>query len=418
VINEVRCENDKSVESQLDQTHRDTSANKDRGVRDFWELHCRLHDLQQQEEVWQQEGQRQSKGKELALVKEQDPFNGVAIGEDGKPVEKQIVLSKCYDKKHPGLAGGGFTEEANPMGSICHGILGISALSAAGHPFTGLAVAVLRTMVQMISADKKNAVLKGMLDKLLNSPYGTASELLDNANSMDEGYQKQSTLNSAAIKFIDASHQVDDGFIQAKSHFYAGVCYDLLKQHGAAVNEYNQAHRIGGEQRTKLAKEIASWSNFFKGEDQKTKMVAQLLDVDQFMMHLDTIINPALSSRPDSSSSKLVVYPEASTSRWQPQPYRSNDLPQPLAGISVTINNPTVFIIQSPRVASAETSQCPRPQLLPAGYPGISGERPLADYDSIGQAMASLMQAFPSALNDSQIHQIREAFQRLSQRKG
>jgi hypothetical protein len=52
---------------------------------------CQLNDIQQQEV------QRQRKGKELALVEGKDQFNGVAIGEDGKPIEKQSQCCSLQD---------------------------------------------------------------------------------------------------------------------------------------------------------------------------------------------------------------------------------------------------------------------------------------------------------------------------------
>ncbi len=81
-----RLQSREEQDQQLDQTHRDASPNKGRGVRDFWMHQCQLNDIQQQEV------QRQRKGKELALVEGKDPL----IGEDGKPVEKQIILSERY----------------------------------------------------------------------------------------------------------------------------------------------------------------------------------------------------------------------------------------------------------------------------------------------------------------------------------
>ena len=90
-------------DKQSDQTHRDASPNENQGVRDFWELHCRQHEIQQR-----------SKGKELALVEEKASLNEVVIGEDGKPVD---ILSECYDKDHPGLAGGAGNEAS--LATIC-----------------------------------------------------------------------------------------------------------------------------------------------------------------------------------------------------------------------------------------------------------------------------------------------------------
>ena len=82
-------------DQRLDQTRRDASSSKKQGVRDHCLLQYQRYNLYQQ-----------SKGKELASTEGKDQFNGVAIGEDGKPLEKRIVLSECYDKENPGLAGG------------------------------------------------------------------------------------------------------------------------------------------------------------------------------------------------------------------------------------------------------------------------------------------------------------------------
>ena len=78
-------------DQRLDQTRRGASSSE---KRDFWRHQCQLSDKQQ------------SKGKELASAEGKDQFNGVTIGEDGKRVEKQIILSERYDKDNPGIAGG------------------------------------------------------------------------------------------------------------------------------------------------------------------------------------------------------------------------------------------------------------------------------------------------------------------------
>src|SRR5690349_16411297 len=83
-------------DQHLDQTNRDASPNKNR-VRDHCILQYQRYDNQQQE-VWQQR-----EGKALAEWK--DPFNKVAIGEDGKPMEKQIILPERYARLAGGVTG-------------------------------------------------------------------------------------------------------------------------------------------------------------------------------------------------------------------------------------------------------------------------------------------------------------------------
>ena len=61
-----RLQSHKEQDQQLEQTHRDASANKNRGVRDFWKHQCQLHDSNNKR------SSNRAEGKELALAEEKD----------------------------------------------------------------------------------------------------------------------------------------------------------------------------------------------------------------------------------------------------------------------------------------------------------------------------------------------------------
>ena len=120
----------------MDQTNRGTSSSK---KGDFWRRQCELYDNQQQ-----------SKGKELALAEWKDIFNGIAIGENGKPVEKQIVLSKCYSKDNTGLAGGGLEEVETVLESFLEVSANIADIASkvAPEPITHYTFEALKAVLQ------------------------------------------------------------------------------------------------------------------------------------------------------------------------------------------------------------------------------------------------------------------------------
>ena len=153
-------------------------ANKNR-VRDHCMLQYQRYDHYQQ-----------SKGKELASAEEKD----LLVGEDGKLKKKEIVLSDHYnDKEHPGLAGGAGTTQ-----SICTNLEALlnatdTMLNAADKltmdPASKLVVEILKAAMQKRKDDELNetlAAINGKLDQLINSPFQTASDLLEKANRLKE----------------------------------------------------------------------------------------------------------------------------------------------------------------------------------------------------------------------------------------
>ncbi len=177
----------KEQDQHLDQTNRDASPSK---TCDFWRRQCQRYDNQQQEvqlhdnqpqEVWQQR-----EGKALALVEEKDTLNGVVIGENGKPIEKQIVLSDDYGKDNPGLAGGA-GDLSKIDQSICNNLEAMlnatdAVLDVADKftmdPASKLVIGILKAAMQKRRDDKLDealAAISGKLDDLLLGYYHTAS---------------------------------------------------------------------------------------------------------------------------------------------------------------------------------------------------------------------------------------------------
>ena len=197
---------------QLDHIRRDASSSKKREIGDFWKHQCQLSERQQQ-----------SKGKELALPEGKDPFNGVAIGEDGKPIERQIILSNCYDKDHPGLPGGGRIGKAVKF---------IATMMLDNAVYLGYD--------QLLEMIKEDAV-EEKLDKMIRSRFETGAALLEDAKRMENHELKQQTLLNAAKKFISASKVESDGLMQAKAMFYTGECYNLLDEQNVAMGWHQEA---------------------------------------------------------------------------------------------------------------------------------------------------------------------------------
>jgi tetratricopeptide (TPR) repeat protein len=292
---------------QLDQECRDNFSSKKRGIGDFWKHQCQLSDPQQQ-----------CKGKELALTEEEDTL----IGEDGKHPEKQIVLSECYVKDHPGLAGGaGGAEIVQRICSAMEAMLKVADKLAAD-PVSRLVVTALNTIWKMAQKNKENkdrAAMNAKLDKLLHSPYEIALSLLDKANTLKASNHdkdikiREDSLFNAALNFMSASNNVDDGFIKTLSMFYAGVCYDLLGTsgtHNCAMDEYNKAYTNGHA----LWNESVENMHFLccappTGEPGANKMVDQLVDFYQQLMEpLKRIVeNYSSTSDNAASTSKFAV---------------------------------------------------------------------------------------------------------------
>ena len=258
---------------QLDQTCKNDPFSKKRAIDDLWKHQCQLSDLQ-----------RQSKGKELALTEEEEPL----IGEDGKPVDKQIVLSEHYNKDNPGLAGGG-------GGNVLESILDFSVdfadfVSKIIHePIAKSAMMALKTVLQMIQKNKEHqerAAIREELDRLIRCHYNIASRLLRNVNLMQEPDNIAKTLDASSNLFETAREVEKDGFIRTASMFYAGVCYELRREPPVAMLYFEEAYNTGNEQLTQTTEAIDAMKwNPFK-QEKRAEMKKQLQDFRQFMEYI------------------------------------------------------------------------------------------------------------------------------------
>ncbi len=221
-----RLQSREEQDQQLDQTHRDASPNKGRGVRDFWMHQCQLNDIQQQEV------QQQRKGKELALVEGKDLFNGVAIGEDGKPVEKQIILSERYGKDNPGLAGG------------VTGILETFGTAAVSWAVKKSLDTLCEFAKNMIMGKKENAEDK--LDRLFMSHYQIGLDHLENATMTHDDEWRKGSIREAANDFMRAAGRIQTGcFVKAKSMLSVAGCYHWIHEYDAAKLWLEKAYKEG-----------------------------------------------------------------------------------------------------------------------------------------------------------------------------
>jgi tetratricopeptide (TPR) repeat protein len=269
---------------QSDQTGRDASASK---TCDFWRRQCQRNDNQQQ-----------SKGKELALPKGKDPFNGVAIGEDGKPVEKQIILSERYDKDHQGLPGAGRGGKAVKF---------IVTMMLDNAIYLGY-----DQLVEMIRGD----AVEEKLDRMIRSRFETGAELLEDAKRIKDPELKRQRFAEAAKKFISASKVENDGFMQAKAMFYTGVCYHLLGEQDAAMKwhqkAYDKTYNLGEEAvktiedlRTEQEPLLHSDSYILSGannmnQNRQNELMGQLQEIREFLEPIKELIekSPSTSDNP------------------------------------------------------------------------------------------------------------------------
>ncbi len=265
-----RLQSREGQKQQLDQTNRGTSSSK---KGDFWRRQCQLYDNQQQ-----------SKGKELALAEWKDPFNGIAIGEGGKPVERQIVLSKCYGKDNPGLAGGGLEEVGTVLESFLEVAANIADIASkvAPEPVTHYAMTALKEVLHMIQNKRDNAIFNEKLDKLSNKSYNTASRLLGDVSYMQKPDNRDNAINTSADLFVSAIDTIKDGFMRTASMFYAGMGNDLRGEPIVAMQYFEEAYKTGHEQLSKT-KEALNNLIYKLRKNKKAKMEAQLQDFSQFM---------------------------------------------------------------------------------------------------------------------------------------
>ncbi len=265
-----RLQSREEQDQQSDQTHRDASPNKKR-VHD----HCML-----------QYQRYDRKGKELALVEEEGPLNGVVVRGDGK---KQIILRDHYDKDHPGLAGGGLQGAGAALESMLEFFTNFAdfASNIAPDPATHLAMMALKTVLQMIQKNRENAVTNEKLDKLGNNPYYTASRLLNDVNYLQQPDNRKTTLDDSTTLFVSAIDVVKDGFMRTASMFYAGVCNDLREEPVAALKYFEEAYDTGCKQLLQTTEDIKElrYNPFKRG--QRKRMEVQLQQFEKFMAYLE-----------------------------------------------------------------------------------------------------------------------------------
>ena len=239
----------------------------------FWKHQCQLSDLQ-----------RQRNGKELALTEEEEPL----IGEDGKPVDNQIVLSEHYNKDNPGLAGGG-------GGNVLESILDFSVdftdfvSKIIPEPIAKSAMKALKTVLQMIQKNKEHqerAAIREDLDRLIRCYYNIASRLLTNVNLMQKSDNIAKALDVSINLFETAREVEKDGFIRTASMFYAGVCYELRREPVVAMQYFEEAYNTGNDQLTQTTEAIDAmkWNPFM--QEKRADMKKQLQDFRQFMEYI------------------------------------------------------------------------------------------------------------------------------------
>ncbi len=214
-----RLQSREEQDQRLDQTRRGASSSEKREIGDFLRHQCQLSDKQQ------------SKGKE-AIAEGKDQFSGVAIGEDGKRVEKQIVLRDHYDKDHPGLAGG------------VTGVLETFTTAAVGWAVKEGLSKLWGFGKNMIMGKKESAEDK--LDRLFMSYYETGLNHLENATMIQDDQRREGSIHRAADSFIAAANLIETGcFVKAKSMLSVAGCFHLLGEYDVAKHWLEQAHEEG-----------------------------------------------------------------------------------------------------------------------------------------------------------------------------
>ena len=211
--------------------HRDASPGKDRRVRNF---DSSLNDIQQQE-VW-----RQREGKELARAEWKVSFNGVAVGEDGKPMKKQIILSERYGRDNLGLAGGSLEV-----------VFGVLLAKAA-------AQVVIKEVLNWVKgkAWKKESIEQNMLGILIGRDFTIGLAYLDDARDAPNEPMQMKLIDDARMAFTSASRTETSSAQQAKSMFCTAVCYHLLGARVLAIKWFEDAQKKGGGLNRSEVKEI------------------------------------------------------------------------------------------------------------------------------------------------------------------
>ena len=173
-------------------------------------------------------GAGEDKGKRQLTLQEVDDeeerLKSRLIDEHGNPMEK-LVLSKHYDQRNPGLAGGAIAE-------VC-GLL----LAKAAAQF------VIKEVLDWVKGKvwKKESVEQNMLGILIGESFKTGlTHLSDARNIDDDPIMQRELINDARKEFARALNK-ETGSAHAKSMFCMAVCYHLLGQRGLAIQWFEEA---------------------------------------------------------------------------------------------------------------------------------------------------------------------------------
>ena len=135
--------------------------------------------------------------------------------------------------------------------TICRQVITLSA-SLAPDPITRF---ILNCLTKMIAEQTESIDQK--LDRMIGGYYKTGLNYLRDANILDSD-RRQKWIEKAIDQFMFASSVESTSSMQAKSKFYAAVCYSLLGERIIALQWYEQAYEMGYKQRQEYLCQIQS----------------------------------------------------------------------------------------------------------------------------------------------------------------
>jgi WD40 repeat protein len=174
----------------------------------------------------------QGKGKDVLSPELEKWLKSRPIGEDGKPVEKRVILSERYGKENPGLAGGvtGILETFGTAAASWAVKEGLSKLWEFGK--------------NMIMGKKESAEEK--LDRLFMSYYETGLNHLKNATMTQDDQRREGSIHRAADNFLTAANLIQTGcFVKAKSMLSVAGCHHLIGEYDVAQHWLEKAYEEG-----------------------------------------------------------------------------------------------------------------------------------------------------------------------------
>jgi tetratricopeptide (TPR) repeat protein len=173
------------------------------------------------------------------VANEEEWLKSIPIGENGKRMDRQIILSERYDKDNPGLAGGS-------VELICLWLLKQAGQFAVKE--------VLGWMKKMILKEES---AEQMLDRFIGSHCEAGLRLLEDATKLVGGKNREEEWIRMAIeKFALSSSAEGTDFGKAKSMFCTAVCYHLLGEYPNAKDWFIKARNKGDGLRQREVKEI------------------------------------------------------------------------------------------------------------------------------------------------------------------